>query len=101
MNFVEFAKPLYVPSAASPATATFLVDPSRLFEDRAPKADSSYQLLALVASLVDFMVLLREASYTVADKSGLIVADLEEAVMTPVLFFRRFTRAPDSSSEEV
>ena len=103
INFVEFARPLYVPSPASPDTAAFgLVEPSRFFEDKASVAFSSYQLLAFVASLEDLIVVFLSASYFVADRSGLapLTLFLEDAVTTPVFFFLRFILRPDSSSEE-
>lgn len=50
MNFVLFAKPLYVPSGISPVEGFEREVPRRFLAERASVAFSSYQLLALVAS---------------------------------------------------
>ena len=99
MKVVAFARPLYVPSAASAGAA--LVLPSRFLVDRASVAFSSYQLLCLVASLELFMVVLRSAEYIEAVRSVFEeVLFLEDAVTTPVFFFLRLIFRPDSSSDE-
>ena len=100
MNLVEFARPLYVPSGASPTTPALVV-PSRFFDDKASVAFSSYQLLDFVASLEDLMVAFLSASYFVAEKSESgPVLFFEEAVIAPVFFFRRLILRPLSSSLE-
>jgi len=98
MKVVAFARPLYVPSAAS---GLALVVPRRFLLDRASVAFSSYQLLCLVASLELLMVALRSAAYGVETRSGIEVGLLfDDAVMAPVFLFLRLILCPDSSSEE-
>jgi len=98
MKEVAFARPLYIPSAASGLT---LVVPRRFLLDRASVAFSSYQLLCLVASLELLIVALRSAEYIVEVKSDVVVAlFFEDAVMAPVFFFLRLILCPESSSEE-
>jgi hypothetical protein len=98
MKEVAFARPLYVPSAAS---GLALVVPRRVLLDRASVAFSSYQLLCLVASLELLIVVLRSAEYIVEVRSDVEAALLfDDAVTAPVFFFLRLILCPDSSSEE-
>lgn len=101
MNFVAFARPLYVPSD-SPAGCAFLVEPRRFLDDRASVEFSSYQLLCFVASFEGAMVVLRSAVNFVAEKSVVLEALLveEEVTTAPVFFLRRLILRPGSSSEE-
>lgn len=102
MNFVALARPLYVPSDVPAGVKAVRVVPRRFLEERASVACSSYQLLDFVASLELLIVEFRSAVYTVAVRSeDEVILFFEEAVITPVFFFRRLILRPDSSSEEV
>ena len=78
------------------------VVPSRFLVERASVAFSSYQLLCLVASLELAIVVLMAAVCLVELRSvpNAEVGPFEEATIAPVLFFRRLTLRPVSSSDE-
>lgn len=104
MKDVWFARPLYVPSGAPPCVPEFRADePKSFLTDRASAAFSSYQLLCLVASLAEVMGMLRFAVYAEAVSSfsdePRLAAAFDDAVTT-AFFLRRFTRWPDSSSDD-